>query len=221
MARARCSPSCTTTATSWSNWCWPRAPVPEELVHRVLRDATVHRLIVPVLCGSALDYHRHPAAAGCGDAIICPARPTCRRSKASIPRSDKNARIRKPDVDEPFCGLVFKIQADKHGDLHYVRDLLGHAEGQHPGLQSRQGQEGKRQPALAHPGRPPRAGPSGRGGRYRGHHRPAAIDHRRHALRRQRADPAGDRSTFPRRSSRWPSSPKARPSARSWPKRWK
>ena len=33
--------------------------------------------------------------------------------------------IRKPDADEPFCGLVFKIQADRHGDLHYVRVYSG------------------------------------------------------------------------------------------------
>src|SRR5262249_45723287 len=30
--------------------------VPVELVQRVIREATVHRLIVPVLCGSALDH---------------------------------------------------------------------------------------------------------------------------------------------------------------------
>ena len=23
---------------------------------------------------------------------------------------------RKPKADEPFCGLLFKVQADKHGD---------------------------------------------------------------------------------------------------------
>ena len=33
--------------------------------------------------------------------------------------------MRKPDPDEPFCGLVFKIQADRHGDLHYVRVYSG------------------------------------------------------------------------------------------------
>ena len=33
-----------------------KSPVPAELVRRVLREATLHQLIVPVLCGSALDH---------------------------------------------------------------------------------------------------------------------------------------------------------------------
>jgi elongation factor G len=32
---------------------------------------------------------------------------------------------RKPDPKEPFCGLVFKIVADKHGDLYYLRLYSG------------------------------------------------------------------------------------------------
>jgi elongation factor G len=32
---------------------------------------------------------------------------------------------RKPDPKEPFCGLVFKIVADRHGDMHYVRIYSG------------------------------------------------------------------------------------------------
>ena len=41
-------------------------------------------------------------------------------------RRRKNAKLtRKPDADEPFCGLVFKIQADRHGDLHYLRVYSG------------------------------------------------------------------------------------------------
>ena len=30
-------------------------PVPADLIHKVLREATLHNMIVPVLCGSALD----------------------------------------------------------------------------------------------------------------------------------------------------------------------
>ena len=33
--------------------------------------------------------------------------------------------LRKPKPDEPFCGLVFKIVADSHGDLHYIRVYSG------------------------------------------------------------------------------------------------
>ena len=41
------------------------------------------------------------------------------------PKKPDAKLIRKPDADEPFCGLVFKIQADRHGDLHYVRIYSG------------------------------------------------------------------------------------------------
>ncbi|MGD0898766.1 MAG: translation factor GTPase family protein, partial [Thermoguttaceae bacterium] len=38
----------------------------------------------------------------------------------------KDARLsRKPSDSEPFCALVFKIQADRHGDLFYVRVYSG------------------------------------------------------------------------------------------------
>jgi elongation factor G len=61
---------------------------------------------------------------------ICRARPTCRRSRASIRRDAKKGGaavtvVRKPDPREPFSGLVFKILAEKHGDLAFVRIYSG------------------------------------------------------------------------------------------------
>ena len=40
-------------------------------------------------------------------------------------QAQEGSARRKPSEDEPFCGLVFKIEADKHGDLHYVRIYSG------------------------------------------------------------------------------------------------
>ena len=37
----------------------------------------------------------------------------------------RQAHAASPKPDEPFCGLVFKIVADSHGDLHYVRVYSG------------------------------------------------------------------------------------------------
>lgn len=99
-------------------------PVPAELVRKVLRNATIHNLAVPVLCGSALD--------GIGVQPVLDAVAYYLPSPADVPpvegtdlkKTDKKL-IRKPDPDEPFCGLVFKIQADRHGDLHYVRVYSG------------------------------------------------------------------------------------------------
>ena len=173
-------------------------PVPAALIHKVLREATVHNMAVPVLCGSALDGIGVQPVLDAVRPSICPARPTCPPSKALIPRSPTVKLIRQPDADEPFCGLVFKIQADRHGDLHYVRIYSGTLEGQQPRLQSRQGQEGERAATVAHPGRPPQPGRVGLGRRHHRHRRPAPFGYRRHALQHPGADPARNRSPFPR-----------------------
>jgi elongation factor G len=101
------------------------SPVPAALLHKVIRKATVHNMIVPVFCGSALD--------GIGVQPVLDAVAAYLPSPADVPPvsgvnpNKKDAKIiRKPDPDEPFCGLVFKIQADRHGDLHYVRVYSGH-----------------------------------------------------------------------------------------------
>ena len=99
-------------------------PVPEELIHRVLRQSTLRSKIVPVLCGSALD--------GIGVQPLLDAVAACLPSPADMPPVEgidprkKDAKTtRKPDPTQPFCGLVFKIQADRHGDLHYLRVYSG------------------------------------------------------------------------------------------------
>jgi elongation factor G len=103
------------------------AEIPEDLLRQVVRDATIHRLIVPVFCGSALDQ--------IGIQPVLDAVAWYLPSPADVPPVEginpkhKNAVVqRKASEDEPFCGLVFKIQADKHGDLHYVRVYSGRLE---------------------------------------------------------------------------------------------
>ncbi len=100
------------------------APVPEELIRKVLRDATVHQLIVPVLCGSALDrIGVQPLLDAVAYYLPSPLdRPPV---EGVDPEHPDKKLLRKPDPDEPFCGLVFKIQAERHGDLHYVRVYSG------------------------------------------------------------------------------------------------
>ncbi len=100
------------------------ADVPVEMIRSVIRDATLHRLIVPVLCGSALDYIGIQPLL---DAVTyyLPS-PADKPAVEGINPKHKGApEKRKPSEDEPFCGLVFKIDADKHGDLHYVRIYSG------------------------------------------------------------------------------------------------
>ncbi len=98
-------------------------PIPRELIHRVLREATIHNMVVPVLCGSALR--------GIGVQPILDAVSLWLPSPADMPPIEgvdpkKNTKIRrKPDPEEPFCGLLFKVQAERHGDLDYVRVYSG------------------------------------------------------------------------------------------------
>ncbi len=98
--------------------------VPAELIRRVLREATVLNMAVPVLCGSALDFIGiQPLLDSVVDFLPSPA--DMPSVEGLDPKKPEKKLVRKANSDEPFCGLVFKIQADKHGDLHYVRVYSG------------------------------------------------------------------------------------------------
>jgi elongation factor G len=127
---------------NYSNELMERAlaeePIPEPLIHKALREATLHQQIQPVLCGSALHgmgvapildavaaYLPNPAD-------VPPVEGTeveqgKHKAKAKVADSERDAKIirRKPDPDEPFCGLVFKIQPYKTGDLSWIRIYSG------------------------------------------------------------------------------------------------
>ena len=98
--------------------------VPVSLVRKVIREATVHRLMVPVMCGSALDF--------IGIQPLLDAVMYYLPSPADIPpvegtdlkKPDKKL-LRKPNEEEPFCGLVFKVIAERTGDLYFVRVYSG------------------------------------------------------------------------------------------------
>ncbi|MEN6449258.1 MAG: elongation factor G [Thermoguttaceae bacterium] len=99
-------------------------PIPPDLIRRVLRDATIHNLVVPVLCGSALDgIGVQPVLDAV--ALYLPSPAETPPVEGVDPKHPDKKLLRHPRLDEPFCGLVFKIQADRHGDLHYVRVYSG------------------------------------------------------------------------------------------------
>jgi elongation factor G len=99
-------------------------PVPPELIRKVVRDATLHHLAVPVLCGSALDnIGIQPLLDAVAAYLPSPA--DVPPVQGVNPRKKDAKEVRKPDAGEPFCGLLFKIQADRHGDLHYIRVYSG------------------------------------------------------------------------------------------------
>jgi elongation factor G len=99
-------------------------PIPVELIKKVLRDATLSLQIQPLLCGSALH--------GIGVQMVLDAVADFLPSPADMPpvigldpNNPEKKLSRKPSIDEPFCGLVFKILPAKTGDLYWVRVYSG------------------------------------------------------------------------------------------------
>lgn len=98
--------------------------IPVALLHRVLRQATIHNMVVPVLCGSALrGVGVQPILDGVAAWLPNPA--DMPPVVGADPKKKDAKATRKPDPEEPFCGLLFKVQADRHGDLDYIRVYSG------------------------------------------------------------------------------------------------
>ncbi len=99
--------------------------IPVDRIHYTLRQATIHGQLQPLFTGSSLDYCGvQPLLDGVTRYLPSPVdRPPV---EGLHPHPKKDGReIRKPDVSEPFCGLVFKIVADQHSDLAFVRVYSG------------------------------------------------------------------------------------------------
>jgi len=99
-------------------------PIPEDLIHRVIRESTLHYQIQPLLCGSALD--------GIGvrpllDAVAryLPSPVDKPPVEGTNPKKKDKIERRKPDPEQPFCGLVFKVLPAKTGDLYWLRTYSG------------------------------------------------------------------------------------------------
>jgi len=93
---------------------------------RAIRTGCIRGGLVPVLCGAAL---RNKGIQLLMDAV-CDYLPTpLDRGAVTGQRPDKRGQLHEvripPDPDGPFVGLVFKIAADAHGDLHWVRIYRG------------------------------------------------------------------------------------------------
>ena len=99
------------------------AELPEEAIHEALRRATVAARIQPVLCGSSFKY---VGVQRLLDGVLqyLPS-PLDKPPVAGIHPKKGTESSRKPDSAEPFCGLVFKITSDQHGDLSFVRIYSG------------------------------------------------------------------------------------------------
>jgi elongation factor G len=80
-----------------------RQEIPAQEIIRALRAACLANQVVPVLCGSAF---KNKGVQSLLDAVV---------SLLPSPLDKSN------DAAKPFAGLVFKVVADRHGKLAYIR----------------------------------------------------------------------------------------------------
>ena len=99
-------------------------PITAEDVHAAIRRATCANALQPVLCGTAL---KHMGIQPLLDAVV-----RYLPSPQDVPPVQGHASLtgdkmitRNASQDEPFCGLVFKITSDQHGDLYFTRIYSG------------------------------------------------------------------------------------------------
>ena len=100
-------------------------PIAADDIRRLLRVGTLQRVLQPVLCGSSLKYIGvQPLLDAVGAYLPSPIeRPPVQGLNPNAKK--EGVEVRKPSPKEPFCGLVFKIVADPHGDLCFVRVYSG------------------------------------------------------------------------------------------------
>ena len=92
-------------------------------IHGALRRATLTGRAQPVLCGSSFKY---VGVQRLLDAVSAYLPSPLDRPPVVGHHPKKGTEVtRKPSPDEPFCGLVFKITYDAHGDLSFVRVYSG------------------------------------------------------------------------------------------------
>ncbi|MGE3314946.1 MAG: elongation factor G [Planctomycetaceae bacterium] len=100
--------------------------IPPDEIRRVLRTATLEGQLQPTFCGASLDYIGvQPVLDAVTYYLPSPLdRPPVEGENPSEKKKGK-PEVRKCSPKEPFCGLVFKVVADQHTDLYFVRVYSG------------------------------------------------------------------------------------------------
>jgi len=101
--------------------------ITEEEIRAALRRATISFKLFPVFCGSALKY---VGVRRLLDGVVdyLPSPVDMPPVKGHDARDPTKLVERRPDPEEPFTALIFKIVNDQHGDLTYVRVYSGRLE---------------------------------------------------------------------------------------------
>jgi elongation factor G len=100
--------------------------LPVNQIQGLLRKATIEGQVQLVMCGASLNF---VGVQPILDAVVAylPSpldRPPVQGKNPSPKKADQ-IEIRKAADSEPFCGLVFKIVADQHGELCFIRVYSG------------------------------------------------------------------------------------------------
>lgn len=106
--------------------------IDSEELRTAIRKATINRNIYPVLCGSA---YKNRGVQSLIDAMVdyLPSPLDIPAIKGTLPtKTEEEEKVeaeRKPDINEPFAALAFKVVADPYvGKLTYFRVYSGHIE---------------------------------------------------------------------------------------------
>jgi len=106
--------------------CMNGDAVSYEMAISAIRKATLAGQIQPVLCGASLDYIGvQPVLDGVKNFLPSPLdRPSV---EGLIPsgKQEGETAVRQATVKEPVCALIFKVQAEPHGDLYFARVYSG------------------------------------------------------------------------------------------------
>jgi elongation factor G len=113
--------------------------IPEEILKRALRKATIEGTVLPMLCGSAF---KNKGIQPLLDAVV-DYLPSPLEAKPIVGTDPKTGAeiTRKPDDNEPFAALAFKIATDPYGNLTYFRVYSGTLEKGSYVLNSRSGKK--------------------------------------------------------------------------------
>jgi len=97
--------------------------VPEELIHRVVKEALQEQDVTPMFMGTA---YRNKGVQPLLDAIVryLPS-PLERVIKAKSYENPEEAVLLEPDPVKPFVGMAFKIVEDPYGQLTFTRIYQG------------------------------------------------------------------------------------------------
>lgn len=99
--------------------------IPAQRIKNVMRDATLNKDFIPILCGSAF---KNKGVQPLLDAVVdyLPSPLDRGEVKGHLAKDVEKKDMRKPDREEPFSALAFKISSDIFvGSLTYIRIYSG------------------------------------------------------------------------------------------------